>query len=404
MASTSPDSVSPPPKNPNMVTAEATVATSEIQRGIGEPSPALQRASPRYQATDYQTSSKTVPEIKPPESSLTNLIELLRTLQNTVSNSDLVKAVSNAQFIQSQLDAARVNEAADTAAISTGNEALEEKRKSQRILSWVLCGVGLLVAALGLFAVLFTGGSGLALGIAIVGAAMAALDLANNIAHEAKATRKNEFGEDVPLNLSISELGMLIVEDLTAKGVIKVIGLNADANTPGAITRKSYEDMKSKVALAITIAIVVITLIVSVYSFFKQGAKVATTAVDVAETAEEAANAAARASAEVAQKASSTTTRVNLLASSTAFISALGALANSSMSFVIAFERNDLRTMQISAKQLEGVIQSLQQQFDINVENFKFAMNFQDVLRKKITDAMADFNEGSVTIAKKVRN
>lgn len=267
-----------------------------------------------------------------------------------------------------------------------------------------MCGVGLLVAALGLFSILFTGGSGLALGIAIVGAAMAALDLANNIAHEIKATRKNEFGEDVPLNLSITELANLIVEDLVAQGAIKVIGLNADANTPGAITRKSYEDMKSKVALAITIAIVVITLILSISSFFKQGAKAASTAVDAAETAEDAASTAARASTEAAQKSTTNATRVNMLASATTFISALGAVGNSAMSFVMAFDRNDLRSMQIVARQLEGLIQSLQQQFDVNVENFKLAMNFQDVLRKRIADAMADFTEGSVTIANKIRN
>ena len=233
---------------------------------------------------------------------------------------------------------------------------------------------------------------------------MAALDLANNIAHEIKATRKNEFGEDVPLNLSITELANLIVEDLVKQGAIKVIGLNADASTPGAITRNSYEDMKSKVALAITIAIVVITLILSISSFFKQGAKAASTVMDAADTAEDAASAAVKATAETAQKSTTNATRVNMLASATTAISALGALANSGMSFVMAFDRKDLRTMQITARQLEGVIQSLQQQFDVNIENFKRAMDFQEILRKRIADAMADFNEGSVTIAHNVRN
>lgn len=376
---------------------------SDIAYEAAVPSQVLQRAASRTQATGYQRSTKSVPEIKPPETNMANLIQLLRTLQQTVTDSDMSKALVNAQFIQSQLDAARVNEIENTTATSAANAALEEKSKSQKIFSWILCGIGLLVAALGILAVCLTGGSGLALGIAIVGAAMAVLDLANNIAHELNATRKNEFGEDVPLNLAFSEIGNLILEALVALGAIKVIGLNADANTPGAITRKSYEDIQSKVALGINIAIVVITLVICICGFFSKGAKVASTVVDAAETAEDAATAAARGANEAAQKSTITATRVNMLASATTLVSALGALGNSVMSFVMAFDRNDLRTMQITARQLEGTIQSLQQQFDINVENFKFAMNFQDVLRKRIADAMADFNEGSVTIAHNIR-
>ena len=387
MSSSIPNSKSLPPQN--ILFTEALIAASGIQPEVDEPLLALQRASSRSQTTDFQKSSYNVPEIKPPEANMANLIQLLRTLQQTVTISDMANALVNAEFIQSQLDAAKVNEAANIAATSAANTDLEEKSKSQRILSWVMVGVGLLVAALGLIAVLFTGGTALAIGIAIVGAALAVLALANNIGHELKATRKNEFGEDVPLNLDIFELVNLIIEDMVAKGEIKVIGLNADVNTPGAVTRKSYEDMKSKVVLAVTIIVTVILFILSISSFFKQGAKVVSTVVDAAETA---------------QEATINATRVNMLVSATTLISALGSLGNSAMSFVMAFDRNDLRTMQITAKQLEGVIQSLQQQFDVNIENFKLAMNFQDVLRKKIAEAMADFNEGSVTIANKIRN
>ena len=386
MAISSPESKTAPTAS-NRSTVDDTQGTANASiASARQNQPGLLLSLQPVQADTEDWLAKTAPRLHPPEADLSKFIEILRTLQQTVSTSDMTAATINANFIDSEITKNREIATKNTDAIRAQNKEIESSHTGKRVLSWIACIVGI-------FGAVITTIASFGMGVVLVGLALA--ELANNIIQEIKPPplRKNEFGEDVPLSVSPTELILfLTMEDGVRTGKIRVIGFNADENTPGAITRKQYDEQKKIASMVITILIVVGTIVYSVASAAKSVATAAKTTTDVVKDG-----------ALLLQQASKAEITIKIAGAVTTLVGGLGGLAGSAISFVLAFANKNLSEMRILAVQIGAIIQSLQQQFDIQQDHFRSAMDFQGILRKLVADAMADFIQSSLTIAKNTR-
>jgi hypothetical protein len=367
-----------------------------------KPRPADRFSTPAIQRSDDSSAEKysnTQPGSRPalclPEFSTIGLIALLKELQRTNSSADLSFALTNAQNIASELDARNANDVANKSTLRAQQADENKKAEERKIGSWIGGIAGLVAAFAGIaMAILFSGGVAalpgiVAAGLAI-GAFMAVLNVANLIVQSAGAKRQNVFGESVPVDLSISGLVEAEWEKKVALGEIKVIGVNATSDTPGAISREQYEKDKGTAILVVNVIVGCAMLILAVFSIgsaINAGRAAAQTASTVGEQVGQTAEAATQ----VAQNAGKAQMMASVVAAGASAVTAAGSGFNAYLSISLGLSRNEKANTLINEKIIEAAIQALQQRFDQSQQSFQNAMNFQETLRTRIADVMEKY-------------
>lgn len=344
-----------------------------------------------------------IPQLEIPEISIIDFIALLKEFQRTTTSSDVRTAIVNANKISLELDQNRAAELANKTLMNAQQAKKDDDEKAKKIANWVLGVASFLMSIVAIALTIATGGAALILVIGVVGAVMAALNVADLVVHEIGCKRKNEYGEEVPLSISIPELAIVCQEADTRNGGTLVIGLNSQAGTPGALTKEEYEKRKEAISLGVSVGVGVVMLLfafVGIASAIRGGVGLLQTGTKTVEAAADAGEALASTTAQVSQAASRGQTVAMLVSSAGSMITAGGAGYNAYLSFILAFQNSDLRTSQINEKDIQSVIEALQQQFEKNQQNFRSAMDFQQTLRTRIADAMEAFHASSVSIAR----
>lgn len=357
--------------------------------------PALQRSDEPNTEKYDQIQSRSRPYLSPPEFSAIDLIYLLKELQRTNSSSDLTFAFTNAQQISAELDARKANDVENKATMRSQQATEDKKTEEKKVVSWIVGIIGLIAAFAGIgLAILLSGGVAAVPGVVaaglVIGAFMATLNVTNLIVQTAGAKRQNVFGESVAVDLSISGLVEAEWEKKVALGEIKIVGVNATSETPGAISREQYEKDKGTAILVVNVIVgcaMLILAVVSIASAFNAGRA----AVQAASTVGEQAGQTAQATAQIAQNAGRAQLAASAVAAGASAVGAVGSGFNAYLSFGLGIIKNDKATTLINEKVIEAAIQSLQQRFDQSQQGFQNAMNFQETLRTRIAEAMEKY-------------
>jgi hypothetical protein len=367
----------------------------EVQLNLRVNTPAIQRSDEPNTEKYSQTQFKSRPYLSPPEFSAIGLIALLKELQRTNSSSDLSFAFTNAQQISAELDVRRANDVENKATLRAQQATEDKKIAEKKITNWIVGIAGLVAAFVGIgLAIFFSGGVAAVPGIVaaglVIGAFMAALNVTNLIVQEAGAKRQNVFGESVAVDLSISGLVEADFEKEVAVGRIKIVGVNASSETPGAISREQYEKDKGTAILVVNVIVgcaMLILAVASLGSAFNAGRA----AVQAGTVVGEQAGQTAQATTQIAQNASRAQLAASAVAAGASAVGAAGSGFNAYLSFGLGIIKNDKATTLINEKVIEAAIQALQQRFDQSQQSFQNAMNFQETLRTRIAEAMEKY-------------
>nr|WP_314623024.1 hypothetical protein [uncultured Noviherbaspirillum sp.] len=367
----------------------------EVQLNLRVNTPAIQRSDEPNTEKYSQTQFKSRPYLSPPEFSAIGLIALLKELQRTNSSSDLSFAFTNAKQISAELDVRRANDVENKATLRAQQATEDKKIAEKKITNWIVGIAGLVAAFVGIgLAIFFSGGVAAVPGIVaaglVIGAFMATLNVTNLIVQEAGAKRQNVFGESVAVDLSISGLVEADFEKEVAVGRIKIVGVNASSETPGAISREQYEKDKGTAILVVNVIVgcaMLILAVASLGSAFNAGRA----AVQAGTVVGEQAGQTAQATTQIAQNASRAQLAASAVAAGASAVGAAGSGFNAYLSFGLGIIKNDKATTLINEKVIEAAIQALQQRFDQSQQSFQNAMNFQETLRTRIAEAMEKY-------------
>lgn len=372
---------------------------------------AVQFSDETATTTSELTRSRNLPKLQPPEFSTLNLINLLKEFQRNNSVSDVKTSMLDATRLNSDLDQHKAADIENKATLQAQQVAEDKTTASKKVLNWILAIGGLILGVIavclaGAALTVATAGAGAPAVIiavvllvgAVVGLLAGAIGVTNLILQEVPK-RTNVFGEKVSYEISLTALIDGLEELDVASGRIKIIGVNATSDTPGAITRKQFDKNKEDRTFAINVAFASVMLLFCIGSLayaFRAATTVVKTVITVVED-----------TAKAAEMTAQTASRAQLIASmataaGSAFM-AVGSGFNAYLSIRLGLQKNDRSNTMIIGTTIEAAIQTLQQQFDASQQHFRSAMNFQDKLRTRISSLIAEFIDTSITIAKNTK-
>jgi hypothetical protein len=358
------------------------------------------------------TRPKNHPKIQAPEISTLDLIALLKELQRTTSISDVKTALTHANQINTELDMQKAKDIENQATIRAQQTEINKTTASKKVMNWIIAIASFILAVVavvlavvfGAFATVFTGGvAAPAMVVAVItvvgvviGIISTTLSVINLVLQEVPKVR-NVFGEEVSPEISLTALINFVEEKMVENGTIKIIGVNATSDTPGAITKKQFDKNKEDRTFAINVTFACVMLVVCIVGI---GAAIVSGIRAAATVAEKTVEVVTEATTQVASRSQLIAQIASAAASA---LIAGGSGFNSYLSISLGIQRNSLGDSMITEKTFESAIQALQQQFDANQQHFRNAMDFSESLRTRISSLVAEFIDTSIVIAKNTK-